>query len=141
MWPIVGGVKDECIQNYTNVRGLWQAQSNMGAKIFQRWRRNMVSLRSVQGGMAMKINRTFCIDAHLVEKLEQRVNKSQTVCDALKQFLNNELVDDEQKVTKNLLEIVDFALFMSQSPVDTAQILTARDNLMAFIQEYFEQND
>lgn len=85
----------------------------------------------------MKINRTFCIDAHLVEKLEQRVNKSQTVCDALKQFLDKEVVDDEQKVTKNLLEIIDFALYMSQSPVDTAQILTARDNLMAFIQEYF----
>ena len=89
----------------------------------------------------MKVNRTFSIDYHLVEQLQQRVNQSQTVCDALKQFLKKETVDDEEKVTKNLLEIVDFALYMSQTPVDTAQILTARDNLMAFIQEYFEQND
>ncbi len=87
----------------------------------------------------MKVNRTFSIDYHLVEKLRTRVNQSQTVCDALKQFLNKEVVEDEQKVTKNLLEIVDIALYKSQSPVDTAQILTARDNLMAFIQEYFDQ--
>lgn len=89
----------------------------------------------------MKVNRTFSIDYHLVEQLQKRVNQSQTVCDALKQFLKKETVDDEEKVTKNLLEIVDFALFMSQSPVDTAQILTARDNLLAFVQEYFEHND
>jgi len=89
----------------------------------------------------MKVNRTFSIDYHLVEELQKRVNQSQTVCDALKQFLKKETVDDEEKVTKNLLEIVDFALFMSQSPVDTAQILTARDNLLAFVQEYFEHND
>lgn len=87
----------------------------------------------------MKVNRTFSIDYHLVEQLQQRVNQSQTVCDALKQFLKQETVDDEEKITKNLLEIVDFALYMSQTPVDTAQILTARDNLLAFIQEYFEQ--
>ena len=86
----------------------------------------------------MKVNRTFSIDYHLVEQLQERVNQSQTVCDALKQFLKKEKVDDEEKITKNLLEIVDFALFMSQSPVDTAQILTARDNLLAFVQEYFE---
>ena len=89
----------------------------------------------------MKVNRTFSIDYHLVEQLQERVNQSQTVCDALKQFLKKEKVDDEEKITKNLLEIVDFALFMSQSPVDTAQILTARDNLLAFVQEYFEHND
>ena len=87
----------------------------------------------------MKVNRTFSIDYHLVEQLQQRVNQSQTVCDALKQFLKQETVDDEEKITKNLLEIVDFALYMSQTPVDTAQILTARDNLLAFIQEYFDQ--
>ena len=89
----------------------------------------------------MKVNRTFSIDYHLVQQLQERVNQSQTVCDALKQFLKKETVDDEEKITKNLLEIVDFALFMSQSPVDTAQILTARDNLLAFVQEYFEHND
>lgn len=86
----------------------------------------------------MKVNRTFSIDYHLVEQLQQRVNQSQTVCDALKQFLKQETVDDEEKITKNLLEIVDFALYMSQTPVDTAQILTARDNLLAFVQEYFQ---
>ena len=87
----------------------------------------------------MKVNRTFSIDYYLVEQLQQRVNQSQTVCDALKQFLKQETVDDEEKITKNLLEIVDFALYMSQTPVDTAQILTARDNLLAFVQEYFDQ--
>ena len=87
----------------------------------------------------LKVNRTFSIDYHLVEQLQTRVNQSQTVCDALKQFLKQETVDDEEKITKNLLEIVDFALYMSQTPVDTAQILTARDNLLAFIQEYFDQ--
>ena len=87
----------------------------------------------------MKVNRTFSIDYNLVEQLQQRVNQSQTVCDALKQFLKQETVDDEEKITKNLLEIVDFALYMSQTPVDTAQILTARDNLLAFVQEYFDQ--
>ena len=87
----------------------------------------------------MKVNRTFSIDYNLVEQLQQRVNQSQTVCDALKQFLKQETVDDEEKITKNLLEIVDFALFMSQTPVDTATILTARDNLLAFVQEYFDQ--
>ena len=86
----------------------------------------------------MKVNRTFSIDYYLVEQLQQRVNQSQTVCDALKQFLKQETVDDEEKITKNLLEIVDFALYMSQTPVDTAQILTARDNLLAFVQEYFQ---
>lgn len=86
----------------------------------------------------MKVNRTFSIDYHLVEQLQERVNQSQTVCDALKQFLKKETVDDEEKITKNLLEIIDFALYMSQSPVDTAQILTARDNLLAFIQKYFQ---
>ena len=89
----------------------------------------------------MKVNRTFSIDYHLVEQLQERVNQSQTVCDALKQFLKKEKVDDEEKVTKNLLEIVDFALFMSQSPVDTAQILAARDNLLAFVQEYFQNEE
>lgn len=87
----------------------------------------------------MKVNRTFSIDYYLVEQLQKRVNQSQTVCDALKQFLKQETVDDEEKITKNLLEIVDFALYMSQTPVDTAQILTARDNLLAFVQEYFDQ--
>ena len=87
----------------------------------------------------MKVTRTFCIDIHLVEQLQKRHNQSQTVCDALKQFLKQETVDDEEKITKNLLEIVDFALYMSQTPVDTAQILTARDNLLAFVQEYFDQ--
>ena len=87
----------------------------------------------------MKVNRTFSIDYYLVEQLQKRVNQSQTVCDALKQFLKQETVDDEEKITKNLLEIVDFALFMSQTPVDTATILTARDNLLAFVQEYFDQ--
>jgi len=89
----------------------------------------------------MKVNRTFSIDYHLVEHLQTRVNQSQTVCDALKQFLKQETVDDEEKITKNLLEIVDFALYMSQTPVDTAQILTARDNLLAFVQEYFQNEE
>lgn len=88
----------------------------------------------------MKVNRTFSVDLWIVEKLESRVNKSQTVCDALKQFLDKEVVDDEENITKNLLQIVEFALFECETAVDTAQVHQARDILLAFIQEYFQDS-
>lgn len=88
----------------------------------------------------MKVNRTFSVDLHLVEKLESRVNKSQTVCDALKQFLEKEKVDDEETMTKHLLQIVEFALFECETAVDTAQVFQARDTLLAFLQEYFQDS-
>ena len=85
----------------------------------------------------MKINRTFCIDAHLVEKLERRVNKSQTVCDALEKFLNNGGVTEEE-LTKQLIIIKSKCFTPRLGPTENAQIVTAFETLLVFLQESFQ---
>ena len=85
----------------------------------------------------MKINRTFCIDAHLVEKLEQRVNKSQTVCDALEKFFNRGGVDEEQ-MTKQLIIIRSQCFTPNLTATENAQIATAFETLFAFLKESFQ---
>lgn len=86
----------------------------------------------------MKVNRTFSIDFHLVEKLERRVNKSQTVCDALKAFFDGKNEVSEEFMTKQLMWIAGYAFTADLSPAETAQILTARDTILAFLQEKFQ---
>lgn len=87
----------------------------------------------------MKINRTFCIDAHLVEKLEQRVNKSQTVCDALEKFFKGGGADEEE-MTKQLIIIKSQCFTPRLGPSENAQILTAFNTLLAFLQESFQDS-
>lgn len=86
----------------------------------------------------MKVNRTFSIDYHLVQKLQTRVNQSQTVCDALSAFLDNAGANEEE-ITKQLMWIAGMCFTAELTPVETAQIITARDTLLAFIQEKFDQ--
>jgi hypothetical protein len=85
----------------------------------------------------MKVNRTFSIDYHLVEKLRTRVNQSQTVCDALAAFLDNAGANEEE-MTKQLMWIAGFCFTADLSPVETGQIITARDTILAFLQEKFQ---
>lgn len=85
----------------------------------------------------MKINRTFCIDAHLVEKLERRVNKSQTVCDALEKFFKAGPADEEE-LTKQLIIIKSKCFTPHLTPTENAQIVTAFDTLLVFLQESFQ---
>lgn len=87
----------------------------------------------------MKVNRTFSIDYHLVEKLRTRVNQSQTVCDALSAFLENTGANEEE-MTKQLMWIAGFCFTAELTPVETAQIITARDTLLAFLQEKFQNS-
>ena len=88
----------------------------------------------------MKVNRTFSIDLHLVEKLQRRVNQSKTVCDALTQFLDGSSSADEEFCTKHLMWIAGLCFTADLDPVETAQIITARDTLLAFLQEKFQKS-
>jgi len=86
----------------------------------------------------MKINRTFCIDAHLVEKLERRVNKSQTVCDALSKFFDASGGATEEEMTKQLIIIKSKCFTPRLTPTENAQIVTAFETLLVFLQESFQ---
>ena len=86
----------------------------------------------------MKVNRTFSIDLHLVELLQRRVNQSKTVCDALKAFFDGHNEVTEEFMTKQLMWIAGYCFTADLSPAETAQILTARDTLLAFLQEKFQ---
>ena len=88
----------------------------------------------------MKVNRTFSIDYYLVELLKKRVNQSKTVCDALKAFLEDKTPEvSEEYMTKQLMWIAGYCFTADLSPAETAQILTARDTILAFLQERFQQ--
>jgi len=52
----------------------------------------------------MKINRTFSIDYDLAQKLRNKPNQSQTVCKAVRKYLNNsQQLDERDLSTKRLL--------------------------------------
>ena len=88
--------------------------------------------------VSMKVNRTFSIDYHLVERLQRRHNQSKTVCDALKAFFDGQNEASEEFMTKQLMWIAGWCFTADLSPAETAQILTARDTILAFLQEKFQ---
>jgi len=85
----------------------------------------------------MKINRTFSVDLHLVEKLQRRVNQSQTVCDALEKFFDGGGVTEEE-LTKQLIIIKSQCFTPRLGPTENAQIVTAFETLLVFLQESFQ---
>ena len=85
----------------------------------------------------MKVNRTFSIDLHLVEKLQRRVNQSKTVCDALNAFLDGNSSADEEYCSKQLMWLAGMCFTAELDAVETAQIITARDTLMGFLARKF----
>jgi hypothetical protein len=51
----------------------------------------------------MKINRTFCIDYDLAQKLRNKPNQSQIVCKAVRRYLANMTEIDETDISTNRL--------------------------------------
>lgn len=87
----------------------------------------------------MKVNRTFSVDLYLVEKLESRINKSQTVCDALDAFFKGGGVTEEE-LTKQLIIIRSQCFTPRLTATENAQIATAFDTLLVFLQESFQDS-
>ena len=85
----------------------------------------------------MRINRTFSIDIELARELRKKVNQSETVNRAVRKYLDD---SDRPEVTEealtNTLMWICSQLYTKDQPVtEVAQIINARDVLMAFIQE------
>ena len=47
----------------------------------------------------MKINRTFCIDYDLAQKLRNKPNQSKIVCKAVRRYLDNVNTTDERDIS------------------------------------------
>lgn len=85
----------------------------------------------------MKINRTFSIDIELARELRKKVNQSETVSRALRKYLDNSERPEvtEESLTSTLMWICSQLYTKDQPVTEVAQIINARDVLMAFIQE------
>lgn len=85
----------------------------------------------------MRINRTFSIDYELARELRKKVNQSETVCRALRKYLDNSERPEvtEESLTSTLMWICSQLYTKDQPVTEVAQIINARDVLMAFIQE------
>ncbi len=85
----------------------------------------------------MRINRTFSIDIELATELRKKHNQSETVNRAVRKYLDNsEAVEvTQESLTKTLMWICSQLYTKEMDATETAQIINARDVLMAFIQE------
>lgn len=85
----------------------------------------------------MRINRTFSIDIELARELRKKVNQSETVNRAVRKYLDNSEAPEvsEESLTKTLMWICSQLYTKDQPVTEVAQIINARDVLMAFIQE------
>jgi len=85
----------------------------------------------------MRINRTFSLDYELVLALKKKVNQSETVNRALRKYLDNSERPEvtQESLTSTLMWICSQLYTKDQPVTETAQIINARDVLMAFIQE------
>ena len=85
----------------------------------------------------MKINRTFSIDYDLAVELRRKVNQSDIVCRAVRKYLSNSDAPDtsQEALSKQLVFLCAQLFTKDMDAIETGQIITARDTLMAFIQE------
>ena len=85
----------------------------------------------------MRINRTFSIDIELARELRKKVNQSETVNRAVRKYLDDSERPEvtEESLTSTLLWICSQLYTKDQPVTEVAQIINARDVLMAFIQE------
>mgnify|MGYP007032478043 CR=1 FL=1 len=85
----------------------------------------------------MRINRTFSIEYTLAMELKKKVNQSETVNLALKKYLSDSERPEvtEESLTHTLMWICSQLYTKDQPVTEVAQIINARDVLMAFIQE------
>lgn len=85
----------------------------------------------------MRVNRTFSIDYQMVLELKKKNNQSETVNRALKKYLDNSERPEvtEESLTQTLMWICSQLYTKDMDATETAQIINARDILLAFIQE------
>lgn len=85
----------------------------------------------------MRINRTFSIDIELARELRKKVNQSETVNRAVRKYLDDSERPEvtEESLTSTLMWICSQLYTKDQPVTEVAQIINARDVLMAFIQE------
>ncbi len=85
----------------------------------------------------MKINRTFSIDYELVVELKKKHNQSDTVNRAVRKYLDDSDRPEvtEESLTSTLMWICSQLYTKDMDATETAQIINARDVLLAFIQE------
>ena len=85
----------------------------------------------------MRVNRTFSIPVELVHELKKKHNQSQTVTRALRKYLSDSERPEvtQESLTTTLMWICSQLYTKDMDATETAQIINARDVLMAFIQE------
>jgi hypothetical protein len=85
----------------------------------------------------MRINRTFSIPVALATELKKKHNQSETVTRALRKYLDDSDRPEvtEESLTTTLMWICSQLYTKDQPVTEVAQIINARDVLMAFIQE------
>tara|TARA_R110002050_G_scaffold293836_1_gene450948 strand:+ start:413 stop:679 length:267 start_codon:yes stop_codon:yes gene_type:complete len=85
----------------------------------------------------MRINRTFSIPVALATQLKKKHNQSETVTRALRKYLDDSERPEvtEESLTHTLMWICSQLYTKDQPVTEVAQIINARDVLMAFIQE------
>ncbi len=85
----------------------------------------------------MRINRKFSIDYELVVKKKKKHNQSETVNRAVRKYLDDSDAPEvsQESLTKTLMWICSQLYTKEMDATETAQIINARDVLMAFIQE------
>ena len=85
----------------------------------------------------MRINRTFSIDYELARELRKKVNQSETVNRAVRKYLDDSERPEvtEESLTSTLMWICSQLYTKDQKVTEVAQIINARDVLLAFIRE------
>jgi len=85
----------------------------------------------------MRINRTFSIDIEIARELRKKPNQSETVNRAVRKYLTNSDAPDtsQDALSKQLVFLCAQLFTKDMDAIETGQIITARDTLMAFIQE------
>jgi len=85
----------------------------------------------------MRINRTFSIDYELVMDLKKKHNQSEIVNRAVRKYLAKSDAPEatQEAMSKQLVFLCSQLFTKDMDAVETAQIINARDVLMAFIQE------
>ncbi len=85
----------------------------------------------------MRINRTFSIDYELVVELKKKHNQSETVNRAVRKYLDDSDAPEvsQESLTKTLMWICSQLYTKDMDATVTAQIINARDVILAFIQE------
>lgn len=85
----------------------------------------------------MRINRTFSIEYELVLELKKKHNQSEIVNRAVRKYLDDSDAPEvsQESLTKTLMWICSQLYTKEMDATETAQIINARDVLMAFIQE------